>query len=288
MKASVIIPAYKSKILEQTLKSLSNQSLKIDFDITVVGIFEKCLIDRFPETKFIHTQIKCPPAKARNMGAINSKSDILIFVDSDCITPRGWIEKILSPFKANEIVAVGGGVKFPEENFWVIADNLSMFHSFLSVGKAKQVANLPSLNLAIRNDIFQSVMGFNENFPFPSGEDFELISRIFTFGKIVFVPEAWVFHNSPRSNLIDMIKHAFIQGKFSTKIFYKNKNFFSKIIFNRISLFFLTPYYSLFATILLFTKKETIKYVYVFPAILLSKFVWCIGAFFSPWQSKEL
>ncbi|PKN88652.1 MAG: hypothetical protein CVU46_00145 [Chloroflexi bacterium HGW-Chloroflexi-8] len=287
MNVSIIIPTYKSPTLLEAIESVINQSNLIDFEIIVVGVDEMSSMSRYKQVKFVNTEEKCPPAKARNIGSTNSVGEILVFLDSDCVAPIGWLEKLIEPFINSDIIAVGGGVKFFIDKYWVVADNLSMFHSFLWTGDYKKVTQLPSLNLAIRKNHFISINGFDEKFEFPSGEDFEMMTRLSQLGQIIFSPDAWVFHKPQRSNLIALVRHSFLQGKFSTKILYNDKNIISKMLFNRISILFFAVIFALVRTIVIFSNKAALKYFYVFPAIFISKLSWCVGAFFSPWHNKE-
>lgn len=287
MKVSIIIPTYKSLVLLETVESVIRQSNQTDFEIVVVGVDETNSLDQYKKVKFINTEERCSPSKARNIGSMYSTGEILVFLDSDCVAPFGWLEKIIEPFDNSEIIAVGGGVKFLRGNYWSGADNFSMFHSYLWVCNYKKVKQIPSLNLAIRKAHFISINGFDEKFQHPSGEDFEMSSRLSKLGQIIFSPDAWVMHKPPRTSLTHLVGHSFMQGKFSTKILYKDKDYILRILLNRITLFIFAPLFALLRTISIFSKKYAFQYLYFFPAIFISKYIWCIGAFFSPWHSKE-
>lgn len=287
MKVSIIIPNYNSEIIGQTLESIYRQSISIPYDVIVVGVDSYGIVNQFPGVKIIDTGGKCPPAKARNIGSRISNGEILIFLDADCVVSDNWLGEILEPFNDPLIAAVGGGVRIPKNNFWSIADNLAMFYSFLYSNRCRQVTQLPSLNLAVRRNSFVEVGEFDESYILPSGEDFALTMRLAAQGKLFFKPKAWVWHKPPRNDLWALIHHAYNQGKYSTKVDWR---YSAKINFpfrNSIVLILLAPFLALFTTIKVFLTGKNIKYIYVFPAILISKLAWCFGASKSPYLAHR-
>ena len=94
---SVIVPVYNGKEkVYQCLTSIFDTAYK-DFEVIVVD-------DNSPESGAIEDVIKGFPCKyirllenqgaavARNEGAKNSKGDVLLFTDSDCIVPKDWVK----------------------------------------------------------------------------------------------------------------------------------------------------------------------------------------------------
>lgn len=286
MNLTIIIPNYNSSIIDKTIASIINQTTKHSFEIIVVGVDKFGLVCEKENISFFNTVTRCPPSKARNIGANLSKGEILVFIDSDCIAPAFWLEKLLEPFLNEDIIAVGGGVKFPENNYWTLADNISMFYEFMVTNSKKFVTKLPSLNLAVRKKTFLGAHGFDEKFLFPSGEDFDFTFRLSQKGKLLFYPNAWIFHHPPRASLKSLVKHSYFQGKYSTKLSNSN-NFYSFIIYHPVILFLIAPLLSILVTLKILLKNKNIKYFYLFPAILISKFTWCIGAISSPLRESK-
>lgn len=83
---SIIIPAYNyAQYIEEALKSVLKQSYdKIELIVVDDGSTDnlKQIIEQYPETRY-YRQKRQGPAKARNLGAKNSKGDFLIFLDAD-------------------------------------------------------------------------------------------------------------------------------------------------------------------------------------------------------------
>jgi glycosyltransferase involved in cell wall biosynthesis len=284
-KVSVVIPTLNSKVIGETIKSLYSLDYPEPFEVIVVGMDEPGIVQENDIVRFHRSEIPLPPAKARNIGAMLANGEIIIFLDSDCVVPKNWLSNILKPFSDLGIVAVGGGVKFLENNYWVIADNFSMFHSFLHTNPPRYVTQLPSLNLAVRNSAYKEVRGFDERYPRPSGEDFDLTLRLSLLGKLYFAPDAWVLHLPPRSSFKDLVRHSYIQGKYSTKVDwrYVKKDKFSYFPRSKLALYLLSPVLAAGDAFNLYIRSKKINYIFVLPAIIVSKWVWCIGAANSPW-----
>jgi len=65
-------------------------------------------------------------------------------------------------FTDPSVMVVGGGVDIRSHNFWTLADNISMFCNYLTSRPPGLRQQLPSLNLAIRRQVFHDVGGFDE------------------------------------------------------------------------------------------------------------------------------
>ena len=45
------------------------------------------------------------------------RSDIVLFVDDDCLTPSGWVRDLMLPFEYDpDVVSCGGGVTFRDDD----------------------------------------------------------------------------------------------------------------------------------------------------------------------------
>src|SRR5690606_31880620 len=95
-----------------------------------------------------------------NLGAARSKGEILAFLDADCLASPDWLAVLDECFNAAQVNVVGGGITFDATNYWSLADNISMFHDYLASLPPGMRRQLPSLNLAIRRDLFAESGGF--------------------------------------------------------------------------------------------------------------------------------
>jgi hypothetical protein len=230
--------------------------------------------------RFDRTEHPLSAAKARNRGAQRAAGDVLVFMDADCTARPDLLNVYHDRFQNTEVAVVGGGVKFSSQNYWALADNLSMFHDYLASSPAELKPQLPSLNLAIRRNVFFSIGGFDERRPF--SEDADLTIRLKQQGiHLNFEPRATIFHNPSRNTLSDLWKHAYYQGMYSTKVDprYIDVEGLPVIFRTSLGLILGSPVLAVATALKMFAIQPQIRsYWYTFPAILLAKFAWCIGA----------
>lgn len=121
IKYSVVIPIYeRSEVLPLCLDSIKFQTLK-PYEIIVVdnntNEFETqklhSILNNFNFGDKIHIKVLKSPKNsgsiARNIGALNSKSDLVAFLDSDVILDANYYEIIVDYFKRySNLVAIQG------------------------------------------------------------------------------------------------------------------------------------------------------------------------------------
>lgn len=282
-KFSVIIPTLNSPTLARTLSTIEQQAIdRAQVEIIVVGM------DQWLKSgdwgTFYPTATPVPPGTARNRGAAHASGEILAFIDSDCLAKPNWLTVLAEQFRNPNITIIGGGVDFSAENYWTLADNLSMFYEYLSSLPAGQREQLPSLNLALRRETFLSSGGFDETRR--TAEDSDLTIRLRKQGHILrFEPRAMVTHMPPRSRAVDLFRHHFLHGQYSTKFdprYHKNQGF-RKLLSSRLGILLAAPLLAAGVTLKIFLLNRHLwRYWYCAPAILAAKFVWCLGAAFHP------
>jgi len=213
IKYSIVVATFnRSKSLAEMLTSVFNQTVaRSNYEIIIVddGSTDdtKEVIDSFnvkqPEHKaryFFQKNSGC--AKARNMGILNSRGEIIFFTDDDCVVPNNWIEKISNTFK-NYPEAVGvGGWAWPAEE--ILKEN--KFHQFYyqffiqesypgmkdremyTINKRKTPMGNTS-NVAYKKEILMEAGLFDENIYFTGHVDWELKLRIKNMGyPVVYIP----------------------------------------------------------------------------------------------------
>lgn len=117
MKLSVIIPTLnRAKLLEKTLKSIENQTMKqCDFEIIVIDngsrdtTYEICknyndahnnLIYLYDDNQGLHI--------GRHRGYYESKTDILVYADDDISASKTWLDAIYKGFQEDNVGLIGG------------------------------------------------------------------------------------------------------------------------------------------------------------------------------------
>lgn len=229
VKISVIIPNLHSPIVDQTLESVLVQEIDLPYEVIVVGQDKYNLVERYKEVQFIQTPEPVGAAEARNIGIRQARGEWLFFIDSDCIAQPGWMRAFVEEFEDGWQV-VGGGVITPEEPFWLMVYNLSMFYGELASQPRRIRKFMPTLNLAVHRNVIKEVGLLNEDLP--RGQDIEWTSRMTLAGVILlFKPEASIQHIPKRKDLESLREYVRKSGYYMIQV----RNHYPEI-FNTLSI----------------------------------------------------
>ncbi len=206
MRASVIIPSLNAPTLARALAALAAQTDAPD-EIIVVGRDEAGALAAFPAVRFIDTGAPACAARARNLGLAAATGELLLLLDADCVPRPDWLARHRARHAAGETV-VGGAVELRGSNYWAQSDNVSMFHEFVPGLPPGPRRLLPTLNLSLRREVFESVGGMDESFPGAAAEDADWTIRIRRGGRrLWFDPAAVVAHAPARTTPRDVVRH---------------------------------------------------------------------------------
>lgn len=192
-RVSVIIPTRnRVDFLKKCLESIEGQLSDVPLiEVLVCDDSDDPSSRYLIESSFPFAQwIKGPgkgPGPNRNTGAANSKGDLLVFVDDDCIPQPGWLRaycKVLDDDNWNRAV-YAGPIRWPEgiaSLAWEAPLNESS-------------DGIPSCNFAIPRERFLEMGGFDTRYSLPSFEDTELHARLLAEGvRVEFLTDAVVYH----------------------------------------------------------------------------------------------
>lgn len=227
IKVSIIIPVYNSeKTIEGCLASVINQSYKnyevivIDNNSTdntkkIIKDFER----RYEKINYFFEEKK-GRGNARNAGIQKAKEEIIAMMDSDCIAPKDWLEKIIEPIiKENESVVMG----FEEDainNYWTRNIQEANWEFIRKKLDGNYIKNLDTKNFAIKSNLIKRMMFDSE---LGNMEDFELYLRLKNIAKIRFLKEIKLKHYH-KNSFTSWAKLQFKRGYWTAKIFKKYKN----------------------------------------------------------------
>lgn len=183
--------------------------------------------EQFPQVRVVENSFARGAAGARNSGAHEAETPLLVFLDSDIRARDGWLCHLLEPFADRSVIGCGGLILpnwpagppawFPDEFGWVVGVSYRGQPSVTS-----PVRNIWSANMAVRREAFDSVNGFRVNFSkvddSPKSEDTDFCLRVTkqTHGGVwMFVPAALVEHevNIERSRFLFFVGRCFSEGK---------------------------------------------------------------------------
>ena len=215
---SIVVAIFNRKDeLFELLNSLIAQTDK-DFEVIIVddGSFVDLLptVETFKEMLNIQyfKKANSGPGLSRNYGANRAKNDWLVFVDSDVIVEKDYIENIKKNLEKTDCAAFGGADK-AHKGFNLLQKAIS--YSMTSVfttggirGSKKAVTRFQprSFNMGVNKEIFLKIGGFSE---MRIGEDPDLSMTIWENGyQTAFFDDIGVYHNR-RTDL----------GKFSKQVY---------------------------------------------------------------------
>ena len=138
------------------------------------------------------------PAGARNAGAAQSHTELVAFLDSDCVAEPDWLESLVPELADPAAAAAGGRVLPASERTWL--ERYEAVRSPLDLGPtpaaARPQARVPYLvtaNLVVRRSAFEAVGGFDP--ALRCGEDVDLCWRLHSAGhRLAYQPASRVRH----------------------------------------------------------------------------------------------
>lgn len=210
---SIIIPAHnEALLLTKCLTALVNQKESPPFEIIVVdnnSSDNTSQIARSFAARVVREK-KQGPAAARNRGIREARSQLLIFVDADCIVAPRHVARINEWFGADpKRLAAAGAYDFYDAPFIIrwFAKKTRLYMRYYRILKSLfDVQILLSGNFAIRKDTMLKVGGFDETFQdIYHSEDTDLAIRLHKAGITVqYLPMMTVRSSHRRIKNFDM------------------------------------------------------------------------------------
>ena len=221
MKYSIIIPVYnRPEEVEELLESLKDQHYQ-DFEVLIVedGSQEPCkeVVEGYEATlpvRYFQKENE-GPGPTRNYGADRAEGDYLLFFDSDCLIPSGYLEEIDRELTTEAVDAFGGpDASHPSFKPIQKAISYSMTSFFttggIRGGKEKMDRFYPrSFNMGISREVYRATGGFSR---LRFGEDLDFSIRIIREGfNTRLFPRAFVYHKR-RTNFRQFFKQVYNSG----------------------------------------------------------------------------
>lgn len=138
------------------------------------------------------------PGSARNAGAAACGTELLAFLDSDCVAEPNWLDTLVPELADPAVAAAGGRILPAAERGWL--ERYEAVRSPLDLGSgpasARPQAPVPYLvtaSLVVRRGAFEAVGGFDP--ALRCGEDVDLCYRLSAAGhRLVYRPASQVRH----------------------------------------------------------------------------------------------
>lgn len=221
VKISFIIPVYnRPKETEELLRSLSLQTCQ-GFEVIIVedgsSVSSEPVVEKYRDQLDIHYYFKdnSGPGPSRNFGCEKASGEYVIFLDSDCVLPKGYLNVVRETLERSYTDAFGGPDRAHSDfTKFQKAINFSMT-SFLTTGGIRggnekmEKFHPRSFNMGFSKEVFGSTGGFSS---MRFGEDVDLSIRILEQGfRTQLIREAFVYHKR-RTNLRQFFKQVYNSG----------------------------------------------------------------------------
>ena len=221
-KYSLIIPLYnRPDEIKELLDSVVAMQTNTPFEIIIVEdgslIPSKEIVLAYKNKLSIsyYSKPNSGPGLSRNHGAQYATGEFLIFLDSDVVLPKDYLNEVDNSLLKNPLDAFGGP-DCADESFTPIQKsiNYSMTSIFTTGGirnkkKGFEKFHPRSFNMGIRATAFQQLGGFSE---LRFGEDIDFSIRLIDNGfKTGLIEKAFVYHKR-RTDFKKFFKQVYNSG----------------------------------------------------------------------------
>ena len=212
-RASIVIPVYNQAFLTRVcLASLRLADLG-DAEVIVVDngstdetpamLIEWCAEDGYRH-RVLRAEANLGFGKGSNMGASESSSEFILFLNNDTFVLRGWLTALLRPFCDPTVKVTGSRLLYPNgriQHAGVAFNHLGPHHIFVGlpgdsplVLEERDYQVVTGASQAIRREEFDRLGGFDASYE-NSFEDVDLCLKVRRDGgRVVYVPDSVAYH----------------------------------------------------------------------------------------------
>ena len=200
---SVVIPAYEeAQQIHRCVMALTEQSVcRSLYEIIVVDDGSRdgtAAVAAGAGADVVLERPHSGVAAARNAGLAVAQGEVVLFTDADCEPSREWIARMVEPIVRGDAVGVKGTYRTRQTRLIARLVQLEFEIRYERMCLLPQIDFIDTYAAAYRRDVLVAAGGFDVHYPVPSAEDVDLSFRLAQRGhKLVFVPEAWVWHTHP-------------------------------------------------------------------------------------------
>ena len=206
---SVIVPFHDNpEQLEQCLAALAGSTLPHE----LICVDDASRGPRAPELarratpNVVRLEVNSGPAVARNAGAKLARTDVLVFVDSDCVVTPRTLEQMRDALRDDPgAAALFGSYDDAPASRGLVSEYRNLLHHWTHHTGPREASTFWAGCGAIRKRAFEAVGGFDPAYRRPSIEDIELGMRLRAAGeRILLLPHIQCKHLK-RWRLVDMV-----------------------------------------------------------------------------------
>ncbi|MCX7840050.1 MAG: glycosyltransferase [Anaerolineae bacterium] len=216
---SVVIPAYRAQAtIGACLDALRAQLTPDDEVLVIVDDESRDEMRALCEPR--GARVLTPnrgAAAARNLGAERARSDIVLFLDADCVPERDWVRAMLAPFADAEIVGACGMKRTKQRGIIPRFIQLEFDYRYDNERKLRYIDFVDSGTAAYRREVFLQNGGFDTRLS--DAEDTDLSYRLSERGyKMKLAAEAIVYHPHPES-LVEYLRRKFVYAFWRAQVY---------------------------------------------------------------------
>ena len=158
-------------------------------------------------------------SRLRNVGARNSRGDVIAFLDADCLVAPEWIVCCLEAF-VNEKIGIVGTRAVPDLNnpTWV---EIAWYKLMSGAKRADFPDWIGTSNFFIRREDFFWIGGFDEQLQ--TAEDVNLCYELTRRGRLIYLEQRVdTIHLRESKTLMELFKREYWRGKSTLRSFSRN------------------------------------------------------------------
>lgn len=225
---SVVIPCHNSEdTLDECLKAVFTSEYR-NFEVVVVDDASsdrsREIMKRYP-CRIIGLDEQVGVSRARNLGVDNSRGEVVLFIDSDCLLQRNSLAMVNKSFEDGAEVLGGSYTPIPgdSENFFSIFQSV-----FVNYHETQEDPDYIAAHcLAMEKKAFQEIGGFIEDsyIGFEAGvEDVELSHRLLKEGYRLRMNPGLLVKHIFNFTLWGSLRNAYKKSRLWTMYSLRNKN----------------------------------------------------------------
>lgn len=222
---SVIMPALNSAAtIGAQLEALGRQSFEGRWEIIVADNGSKdgtrnmieSWTDRLPNLRLVDASSQRGANAARNIGARESRGDLLLFCDADDVADSNWVTSMACALASHDMV--GGGLERSRLNDEVALAARPLKTSDGLLDSFGFLPYTPFANAGMRKEIWRDSGFFDESYRYGS-TDVEFFWRAQLRGATLGFAQDAIIHYRLRSDLSGIAHQAYSYGRSHPKLF---------------------------------------------------------------------
>jgi mycofactocin system glycosyltransferase len=203
---SIVVPVRdRAALLDQCLSALGRTYPVIVVDDGSCSPAAVAAVVAAHGATLVRRPVNGGPSAARNTGLEHADTELVAFVDSDCVPSPGWIDRLAGHFADPLVAAVaprvtGFGGQTVAARYTRVAASLDMGDTPARVAPNTRLSYVPTAALVVRRSALRAVARPTGVFDpaMPVGEDVDLVWRLHTGGwRIRYDPAVRVGHHEP-------------------------------------------------------------------------------------------